>query len=56
MQGFIIGIFLGAWLFAGMLIVFPSYHRKATTAIEACEATLPRDQHCTIIAIPVSKD
>lgn len=24
--------------------------------IEQCEKSLPRDQHCTLIAVPVSKD
>ena len=56
MENFLIGMFVGVFGFAGLLATMPSYHKKAVEAIKACEASLPRDEHCTIIALPVSKD
>ena len=56
MQEFIAGILVGVFGFAALLVTAPSYHKKATDALEICEASLPRDQHCTIIALPVSKE
>ena len=47
--GFVIGILFAAFLF----IVIPgSVVQQYHEAIDKCEATLPRNQHCKIIAIP----
>lgn len=56
MQEFIAGILIGVFGFAGILATAPSYHKKATEALEICEASLPRDRHCIIIAIPATKE
>lgn len=35
----------------------PASHKNIVeTAIKECEKSLPRDQHCKIVALPVSKD
>lgn len=33
-----------------------SYYNRQKTLIEDCEKSLPRDQNCKLIAVPVSKD
>lgn len=44
-----LGIFIGLAIFN----YFPgTLLKSARTAIEECEKTLPRDQHCIITAIP----
>lgn len=51
-----------AGIFIGLLIVItvvqsPSSNLSQYRAkIEECEKSLPRDQHCTLIAIPVDKE
>jgi hypothetical protein len=39
-------------LMAVLTFVPGSIFQQAKEAKEACEATLPRDQHCKIIAVP----
>lgn len=33
-----------------------SYYNIVNTAIKECEKSLPRDQHCKIVALPVDKE
>lgn len=33
-----------------------SYKNTVDRAIRECEQTLPRNEHCTIVAVPVSRD
>ena len=40
-----------------LIDVSPTSHKNVLeNAIKECEKSLPRDQYCTIIAVPVSKD
>lgn len=54
------GILIG--FITGVLIVSAVAHSPSSKIsivremIEECEKSLPRDQHCTIIALPISKD
>jgi hypothetical protein len=35
----------------------PKSHKNIVeTALKECEKSLPRDQHCVIVALPVSKE
>ena len=54
---FVIGIILG-WISLGIFIVFApaSLFGDAKQAIEQCEASLPRDRHCKLTALPVEGD
>lgn len=53
---FILGICVGLIIFAMSLIFIPgTTFQQGLSAIENCEKTLPRDQHCIIMAIPVEK-
>ncbi len=53
---FLLGIFTGIIIFSMSLMVIPGTKLKtAETAIEECEKTLPRNQHCIITAIPEEK-
>ena len=57
MDKFIAGIFAGIFLFIALLHTLPgSITKRANELIEECERSLPRDQHCVIMAVPVSKD
>jgi hypothetical protein len=57
---------LGTLFAGGMIAVFilvavidvspKSYKNIVENALKECEKSLPRDQHCTIIAVPPSKD
>ena len=57
---------LGTLFAGGMIAVFiivalidtspKSYKNIVENAIKECEKSLPRDQHCVIVALPVSKD
>jgi uncharacterized membrane-anchored protein YhcB (DUF1043 family) len=54
---FLIGILVGALMSMLIANVTPgSYKNIVNDAIKDCEKSLPRDQHCTIVAIPPSKD
>lgn len=40
-----------------LIDVSPTSHKNIVeNAIKECEKSLPRDQHCTIVAVPVTKD
>ena len=53
---FIFGIYFGAIILILALILIPgSVTKQGRTALEECEKSLPRDQHCIITAIPVEK-
>ena len=50
---FILGICTGIIILATALIFIPgTTFRLGLLAIEDCEKTLPRDQHCVLSAIP----
>jgi hypothetical protein len=53
---FFSGTFFGICLVAIAVQFLPNPKHNTKLAIESCEASLPRDQHCVVIAIPVSKD
>lgn len=42
---FVVGVLVGL-----LLLVYS--HSEDADKIDACEAKLPRDQHCTLIAVP----
>jgi hypothetical protein len=48
----LVSMFLGILLFGIALEVTPSFHSKARKAIQECESTLSRNQHCEITATP----
>lgn len=57
MDKFFVGCFAGMFIFAGALSMIPnSLVKQANEAIKECEKSLPRDQNCKIIALPVDKD
>lgn len=44
-------------LLMAIIDMSPTSHKNIVeNAIKQCEKSLPRDQHCTIIAVPISKD
>ena len=57
MKEFLAGILVGIIIAAALSELGPtSYYNVVTNAKESCEKSLPRDEHCVIVAIPVSKD
>jgi hypothetical protein len=57
MDKFFAGCFVGMAVFMIMLGTFPgSMVKQVNEAIAECEKSLPRDQHCKFVALPVSKD
>jgi hypothetical protein len=57
MDKFFAGMFAGIFVFAGALSMIPtSLVKQANEAVHECEKSLPRDQHCKIVALPVDKD
>lgn len=49
---FIVGIFFALWI-AIILIAFTNnIVIQSNEAIKECEKSLPRDQHCIIMAVP----
>ena len=56
MGEFIGGILIGMFICFGVATMSGSKIDDYDKAKDACEKSLPRDQHCVIIAIPVSKD
>ena len=57
MDKFIAGFFVGIVLLIALLDNLPgSLVKKHNEAIKECEKSLPRDQHCTLVALPVDKD
>lgn len=57
MYQFIFGLLFGIFGMAAAVDISPnSYYNVVNTALKECEKSLPRDQHCKIIALPVDKD
>jgi allophanate hydrolase subunit 1 len=53
---FMLGMWLGIALMATIEHLVPTSHRNTLkNAMTECEKSLPRDQHCKIIAVPVEK-
>lgn len=50
--GMIIGFTLGVILMAIGVIATDRDRRAAREALYKCEKSLPRDQHCKVIAVP----
>ena len=50
--GFVGGLFVGAGICIIVNALPNAYSAQGATAIEACEAALPRDQVCVITAVP----
>lgn len=55
------GMFMGAFIAIVVIGATNDLSRNSPSnvirnAINECEKSLPRDQHCTIIAVPVDKD
>jgi len=55
-NAFIVGVFVGTFLFAMVMLTPWSYHYKAVKAIESCEQSLPRDQECILVGVVKPKD
>ena len=54
MTDFIAGFFIGAWIMLGfMTMPSESPYRKYKNVIEECEKSLPRDQECKVIGVPM---
>jgi len=52
-----LGIIIGAIMTMWIAVHVPLTKVKAyDQAITECEKSLPRDQHCTIVALPISYD
>lgn len=57
MDKFFAGCFVGMFVFAGALSMIPtSLVKQANDAVHECEKSLPRDQNCKIVALPVDKE
>jgi hypothetical protein len=57
MYQFIFGLLFGIFGMAAAIDISPtSYYNVVNTALKECEKSLPRDQNCKIIALPVDKD
>jgi hypothetical protein len=57
MYQFIFGLLIGVFSLGASIDISPtSYYNIVNTALKECEKSLPRDQHCKIIAIPIAKD
>lgn len=56
MKEFMTGVGVG-FIIAALLSKLPgSYYNLVTDAMHECEKSLPRDQHCTIVAIPPTSE
>jgi len=49
-------VFFALFTFIGALFGYNAGAYTANKAIAECEKTLPRNVHCTIIAVPVDKN
>lgn len=49
-------VFILFFAFLGSLFGYQFGTNEAKQAIAECEKTLPRNVHCTIVAVPVDKD
>jgi hypothetical protein len=57
MDKFFAGCVAGIVFFMVLLATLPgSLVRQANEAVQECEKSLPRDQHCKIIALPIDKE
>jgi len=56
MSGFLSGMIFGSLLTFAFATMPGSKISNYDTAKQACEKSLPRDEQCVIIAIPISKD
>lgn len=57
MDKFFAGVVAGIFVFIALLETLPgSLVKQANDAIQECEKSLPRDQHCKVMAIAISKD
>ncbi len=57
MYQFIFGLLFGVFSTVALIDISPtSYYNIVNTALKECEKSLPRDQNCKIIALPVDKD
>jgi len=57
MDKFFAGVVVGVVLFMLLLGALPdSMVKQVNDAIQQCEKSLPRDQHCTFVALPISRD
>mgnify|MGYP003348100252 CR=1 FL=1 len=57
MDKFFAGCFVGMFVFAGALSMIPtSLVKQANDAVQECEKSLPRDQHCKVVALAIVKD
>jgi len=57
MDKFFAGCALGIVVFMVLLGTLPgSVVRQANEALQECEKSLPRDQHCKLFALPIDKD
>ena len=51
------GVVIGIFVVVALVDASPTSHKNVVeTALKECEKSLPRDQHCKIIALPVDKD
>ena len=59
-EEFLWTIMLGVWI--GVMIcgiaekVGDSYYNRTKTLLTECEKSLPRDQNCKLVALPVDKN
>lgn len=56
MLNFILGMYIGILAFIAFVENTDSITRRANDAITECQKHLPRDEHCRVVALPVSKD
>ena len=57
MYQFIFGLLFGVFSTVALIDISPtSYYNVVNTALKECEKSLPRDQNCIIIALPIDKD
>lgn len=55
-EGLVTGFIIGVIAVVLVAHIPGSVIETSKTAIKNCEKHLPRDEHCVIIAIPISKD
>ena len=51
------GTVIGMFIVVALIGSSPTSHKNIVeNALKECEKSLPRDQHCKIVAVPVDKD
>lgn len=51
------GTVIGIFIVVALIDTSPTSHKNIVeNALKDCEQSLPRDQHCKIVALPVDKD